>query len=165
MCRRAAPRRRGWRTPSRVGADLDYPQPLDEPSRLRCLSARRPWSTPRVRALTRAGTRAYSSPLSESRASLSKLARSPPDNDGEEASHFKSSPACPGIPQDVAKRAARLSRGETHHNAPRTMSRCYGDGSGRRRRPAAACHAIRGRSDARDRTRWKCIIKSRSSTL
>lgn len=61
------------------------------------------WSTPRVHAFTRARTRAQAnpSPLSEFRASLSKLARSLPNNDGEEASHFTQiyhsmSPRVPG---------------------------------------------------------------------
>lgn len=107
-------------------------------------------------AFTRADTRAQTRLR---RAGLSKLARSPPDNDGGKASHFRSNVAYPRVSRDPAgcgkaRCAVAAVPGETRHNAPRTTSRCYGD------ERAEESRAIRSR--ARDRARWRCIIKSRS---
>jgi len=168
MCRRGATQRWGWHTPPHAGADLDYPQPLNKPSRLRRLSSHRPWSTPRActcsRARARAQTRLH-------RASLSKLARSPPNNDGEEASHFRSTVAYPRVqsrdPAGCGK--ARCAVAVVPGRDP--WSQCPENDVALLRwresgeRAAAACRAIRGRSHACDRARWRCIIKSRSSTL
>ena len=64
------------------------------------------------------------------RSSLGRL----PTNDGEEASHFRSTVAYPRVQSPGCGKArcavaAVPGRDPVDHNAPRTMSRCYGDES------------------------------------
>lgn len=171
----------------RAGADLDYPQPLDEaapPSRPSSSSTlSRACTSVRRQARTHAQTRI--SVEFRERVCRSLLGRLPTTRVTSDLSPpsltlslsispylsvllrvFRDPAGCSNASGGVRAAVAVVSRGETRHNAEPRERRVATVTS---KRPEESRHraalARYSRSFPRARSAWRCIIKSRTSTL